>query len=237
MDMQGAADVMKGSGIIIEALAWPLLAAYVTYMCLPSIIKIVRSKEFTIKVGDLEISVQQASDEIKGHLKDLHEQMATLRAQMPQTPSLNTISETAVQIAKPERRPRILWVTGKFEYHAYELANIRDCADVDTVTSTSEAIVKLKSRRYDAVISGMSRAEKDEINPTAGLTLIEEARAIKFEEPIYIFCSAENVRAYGNEAMAKGAQGATASTVQLYEWLKGMACQTSMQEKVEAGVE
>ncbi len=94
-------------------------------------------------------------------------------------------------------------------------------------TTTSEAIGKLKTHAlaFDAIISNMSRVEQGMRHPTAGISLTVEARALGFKGPIYIFCSPENVTAYGAEAVKQGAGGATASPVQLFEWLKA-ACMT-----------
>jgi CheY-like chemotaxis protein len=124
----------------------------------------------------------------------------------------------------------VLWVAGAFEHHAYELANLREHANIETATSTSDAIVKLKARTIaiDAVISGMSRTEHGVHDPTAGITLTSEARALGYKGPIYIFCTADNVKAHGAEAMRTGAQGVTASPVQLFEWLRKTACMTSV---------
>ena len=240
MDMKSMADVIKSVADVIEALskwAWPILAAYVAYKCLPTVIKVAKSRAFTIKVGDMEISVQEASEQIREHIKDLQDQVATLRLQIPQTPTLNTITEDTAHVVTesiPQRRIHLLWVAGMFEYHAYGLANLREYADVETATSTTEAIVKLKARAsaFDAVISGMSRVEEGVRNPTAGITLTEEARALGYTGPIYIFCSPDNAKAHGAEVMRKGAQGATASTVQLFEWIKKTACYTNVTDGI-----
>jgi len=209
---------------------------YVAYKCLPTLVKLARSRSFTVKVGEMEISVQDASEQIRVDIGDLQEQVAVLRLQIPQAPAVNTVTKQAAPIAADhilQRRLHVLWVTGAFEYHAYELANIREYADVETATSTNDAIVKLKAgiSAIDAVISGMSRIEQGARNPTAGVTLTSEARALGYKGPIYIFCSSDNVKAHGVEAIEKGAQGATASPVQLFEWLKKTACMISVADK------
>jgi CheY-like chemotaxis protein len=217
---------------LIEALskwAWPVFVAFVAIRLFPYLIEIIKSRPFKLKVGDLEVSVQEASEQLRKQVGDLQEQMAAIRVHYPQIPLVNSVMKDGSAVeANPykEFRPRVLWVTGSFNNHAYELANIREHADVETVKSTNEAINKLRAHMhlFNAVISGMSREEEGEQNYTAGISLISKAREIGYEGPIYIFCSEENVRAHGKEAVNMGAEGVTSSPVQVFEWLRKVSC-------------
>jgi hypothetical protein len=62
---------MKELASVIEALgklAWPILAAIITYKFLPILTAIVKSRSFTVKVGEMEVSVQEASEQIRGDM-------------------------------------------------------------------------------------------------------------------------------------------------------------------------
>jgi hypothetical protein len=69
------AEVLKA----LTSLAWPLLVAVVLWHLMPSIKKLIESRAFTLKVAGLEITAQEATDQIKSQLQDLKDQMISLR--------------------------------------------------------------------------------------------------------------------------------------------------------------
>ena len=59
----------------IADLAWPILAATILLFLLPTIIKILKSRGVTIKYGNMELSVQDASDQLRRQIEDMQDRI------------------------------------------------------------------------------------------------------------------------------------------------------------------
>ncbi len=75
----------SGSDLVnlITGLAWPALVGTVVVLLLPSIRNVIQSRSFTVKAGGMEISVQQASDQLSSRLDDVREQLLNLEPGSP----------------------------------------------------------------------------------------------------------------------------------------------------------
>ena len=115
----------------------------------------------------------------------------------------------------------MLWVDDHPSNNAYEMAALKDRdVDVDTATSTDEAVDVLKpGSDYDAVVTDMGRREGGREHPEAGIELIKKLRRARVDVPVVVYASAEAVATYGHEATELGAFGATASPTELLELL------------------
>lgn len=118
--------------------------------------------------------------------------------------------ETAAQ-----RRPRaktILWVddhpeNNTLERHALESLGLRFVLS----TSTEDALDRVKSVAFDAVISDMGRPP----DPRAGYTLLDKLRAAQYEVPFIIYAGSRAPQ-HVAEAKRHGALGATNSPQELF---------------------
>lgn len=217
---------MEALGAVLDALAalaWPLLAAVVLLKLYPSFKRIVESRGFAVKVGDMEVTVQEASEQFRAQLEDLQAKVSELRtAVFPGTaPGSNAgPAGVAPPSAAPARPRRILWVDDQPSNNAFEIATLREAGvAVLEALSTSDALRALGSQAVDLVITDMGREEAGTYRPDAGLELIRAARAAAVAVPIYVYTTSRNVRRYREEAVAAGGQGATASAVELFEML------------------
>lgn len=108
--------------------------------------------------------------------------------------------------------PSILWVddnpsNNTYAANAFEAVGIR----VEVALSTREALEKLESRPFDAIISDMGRRE----GPREGYILLDALRSRGDQTPFYIHAGSslpEHVR----EAREHGAQGCTGDAQALF---------------------
>jgi hypothetical protein len=63
----------------LAELAWPILAAVVLFGLLPPLRKVLQSRGVTIKYGQMESSVQDASDQLRKQVEDLQNQFRALQ--------------------------------------------------------------------------------------------------------------------------------------------------------------
>lgn len=207
---------------LLEALApfaWPLIAAVVLWRVFPLVKEIVKSRAFTIKVGSMEISVQEATEQLRASLEDLQKKVEELRAQRGHKTTLAAPSASAAPAIAPRR---VVWVDDRPENNALEIARLRDDGvEVIEVTSTEDAVRILVDRRLAvrAVISDMVRREGNAPNRKAGLELIQQLRSAGLSVPIFVYGSARALEQTRDQVLAVGGSGATASSVELFEML------------------
>jgi CheY-like chemotaxis protein len=208
----------------LSKLAWPILVAVILWKLYPSIRGIIDSRGFTVKVGEMEVTVQEASDQLRTQVEDLQEKVSGLRLQVEGAQAATGLT-LAAEPREPEPKPikRVLWVDDNPENNAFEIAKLRD-DDLQVVqaTSTDEAMGILLSGRLevDAIVSDMGRRERGKNQPEAGLTLIQEARGADIQVPIFVYASPRAVARYRDEIREAGGSGATASPIELFELIR-----------------
>ena len=67
----------------ISKLAWPLLAAALLWKLYPVLRKVFESRSFAIKVAGIDVSVQDASEQLAKQIQELQDQFLNLRQQFP----------------------------------------------------------------------------------------------------------------------------------------------------------
>jgi CheY-like chemotaxis protein len=212
----------------IQALAdliWPVLAGVVLLALLPTIIQVVKSRAFTIKYANFELSVQDSTEQLRKQIEDLQDQVRALSGQ----PGLSTPAprrETLSTLAKgqaPAQGPRaILWVDDRPANNAFEIAKLqRDGLEISTAESTQAALALLESRAEPPalIVSDMGRREGLLVKRTAGLELIREVRSRGLNLPIYIYAGPEAVEKYTQQVLQAGGNGITASPLQLFQFI------------------
>jgi len=209
---------------IIEALGsllWPLLLAVVVFRVvthLPGLMadlrEALRTRAFKVKVGGAELSVEEATEQLRRQVTDLQTQMAAQLAE--RSPAKAAAAGAAPQAYQD--RPTILWVDDRPEGNALELAKLRDDGvEVLQAKSTAEAMDVLTLRRgVQAIVTDLGRVEGGEYRPHAGLALMRQLREAGFEQPVLVYTSARGVARDREDAVAAGAAMVTASPTELF---------------------
>ncbi len=196
----------------LSKVAWPILTLVVVWRVYPMLSQIMQSRAFAIKVGDMEISVQEASNQLSKQIQDLQDKVAVLEGRI--VPASTPIADGA---------QTVLWVDDHPDNNAYEIAALREQGTkVITVKSTEEAIQTLSSQWVSAIISDMGRQENGRFNKTAGLELARRVREIASDTPVYFYTTSQARRTFAKEIDDNGAQ-ATSSPVELMAFLKNRA--------------
>ncbi|HEX4222479.1 MAG TPA: response regulator, partial [Pseudonocardiaceae bacterium] len=136
-----------------------------------------------------------------------------------------TVPRQADPLSKPiDRRPAptgLLWVDDHPEHSAVQIDLLqRHQVMVHTARSTDEALESLRRRRYEMVISGMTREENGKSIPNAGLELVRAIRMLDQETPIAIYSNGQPAGMYGPMAQDAGANVLTGSWFELAEELR-----------------
>ena len=107
------AEVLKA----LTSLAWPLLVAVVLWRLMPSIRKRIESRAFTVKIAGLEITAQEATEQIRSQLQDLKEQVISLRKASGE--GINAIPKPSMN---DQISTTILWVDDNRNNNAIEIS-------------------------------------------------------------------------------------------------------------------
>jgi CheY-like chemotaxis protein len=181
----------------------------------------------TIKVGDQEVPVQNATDQLRAELDDLQSKVIDLlkwqAALVTSDPSTRDheqdVKEPISDIAPVAPRPkRILWVDDVPANNAYLVQRLRNQGvAVTLVTSTDEGLrIFQESGPFTAVITDMGRQENNEYRPTAGLELSKRLRELDAHVPVLAYTSARSVRSLSENTLRDGGITlATSSPVEL----------------------
>jgi CheY-like chemotaxis protein len=230
---------------IIEAigsLLWPLLAAVVLIRVVPHIPGVVadlrramRARAFTVKIGGVELSVEEATEQLRRQVTDLQTHMAAQlaepgepgppdraepapadRAGPPPSPGAGP---TGVQApAADQGRPTVLWVDDDPDASTLELAKLRDDGvEVLLARSTAEAMDVLSLRRgVRAIVTDLGRAEDGEFRSHAGLALLRQLHEAEQDQPVLVYTSDRRVELDRQDALDAGATVVTASPIELF---------------------
>ncbi|MFJ6000263.1 response regulator [Streptomyces sp. NPDC092370] len=211
---------MKEASALIEALtglAWPLFASVVVWRLFPLIKGLVGRGNFTVRVGDAELTVQQFSDQLVETTADIQQRLTAVSA-----------GDGPQEASEPAERPprllrRVLWVDDQPANNAYETAQLQALGvEVVHATSTQEGVRALHRARpaFDAVISDMGRSEVAGYNTDAGLDLIREIRTFDDATPVFVYASAKTL-ARTDEIATAGGNGVAWSPMKLFDLLHG----------------
>jgi hypothetical protein len=175
---QAHQDSAMTAARIIEALGsllWPLLLAVVVFRVVPhlpglfaDLREALRTRAFKVNVGGVELSVEEAAEQLRRQVTDLQTQMAAQLAERspPRAPGA-AAPGSAPQAWAYEDRPTVLWVDDRPEGNALELAKLRDDGvEVLQAKSTAEAMDVLALRRgVQAIVTDLGRVEGGEYRP------------------------------------------------------------------------
>jgi CheY-like chemotaxis protein len=228
MDLRISPELPK----LIEALtglAWPVLAIILIWKIFPSLRKVIESRQFTIKIGGMEVSAQQASENLALQVDDLQKKVSELRAALDDRKISAAVqphdnAEESMNLAPPvfvTVARRILWVDDQPKNNVFEIAKLgKEGIEVVEVTSTADAMRLVISGRepFGLVISDMGRYEEGEYRAKAGLLLIQNIRRAGLQDlPIIVYSSGRNLQRTRDEVRQAGGNAATASPLELFE--------------------
>jgi CheY-like chemotaxis protein len=240
---------MTAAARIIEALGsllWPLLLAVVVWRVAPhlpgllaDLREALRTRAFKVKIGGAELSVEEATEQLRKQVSDLQTQMAAQLAERrqlpergpPRSPGAAPAPGAAPHAWADQERPTVLWVDDRPEGNALELAKLRDDGvEVLQARSTAEAMDVLALRRgVQAIVTDLGRLEGGDYRPHAGLELLQQLREAGFGQPVAVYTSARGVARDRDDALAAGAATVTASPTELFaalpELLRAAAAQ------------
>jgi CheY-like chemotaxis protein len=223
---------------IIEAigsLLWPLLVAVLLIRVIPHIPGVVsdlrramRTRAFTVKIGGAELSVEEATEQLRRQVTDLQTHMAIQLAERgeagPPTPAgppgapgpVGT--EAAAGAAGDQGRPTLLWVDDNPDANTLELAKLRDDGvEILLARSTAEAMDVLSLRRgVGAIVTDMGRTEDGEFRSHAGLALLRQLHDAEQSQPVLVYTSARRVELDRQDAIDAGATTVTSSPTELF---------------------
>lgn len=204
----------------LSTLLWPVIAAIALWLLVPALKEAIRTGNITVKVGDKEVTIQKASEQIATQLNDVTSKVAILWQKTM------TEAETAALNVAPQDRgyPRsILWVDDTPENNAFYVEILRQNGiDVAQAVTTDEAVRQFDARRppFEAVITDLGRREGGRRQPTAGLTLARQIRERNPQVPVLVFTTPDAVREFRDRVKEAGATGVTASGVELLRLLQ-----------------
>ena len=228
---------------IIEAigsLLWPLLVAVLLIRVIPHIPGVVadlrramRTRAFTVKIGGVELSVEEAAEQLRRQITDLQTHMADQLAERPPAgpagppgppSSPGAEADTAAAPAADQGRPTVLWVDDNPEANTLELAKLRDDGvEVLIARSTAEAMDVLSLRRgVGAIVTDMGRTEDGEFRSHAGLALLRQLHEAEQSQPVLVYTSTRRVELDRQDALDAGATTVTSSPTELFAALRGV---------------
>jgi CheY-like chemotaxis protein len=220
---------------IIEAvgsLLWPLLVAVLLIRILPHVPGVVadlrralRTRAFTVKVAGAELTMEEATEQLRRQVADLQTHMAIQLAERddaapvppPAPPSAAGAGEAEAAGPPAPGRPTLLWVDDHPDDHALELAKLRDDGiEVLLARSTAEALDVLSLRRgVQAVVTDLARSEDGEFRAHAGLALLRQLKEAEHDQPVLVYTEAARAELDRRDALDAGAALVTASPVEL----------------------
>jgi len=217
---------------IIEAigsLLWPLLVAVILIRVLPHVPSLVaelrramRTRAFTVKIGGAELTVEEATEQLRRQVADLQTHLAAQLADRADAGPADAGVDGAAGPAGDRGRPTVLWVDDHPGDHTLELAKLRDDG-VETLLarSTAEAMDVLSLRRgVRAVVTDLGRTEDGEFRATAGLALLRQLKEAEQDQPVVVYTSAPRVELDRQDALDAGAATVTASPLELFAALR-----------------
>lgn len=216
-----AVDITTDVVDLLTGLAWPVVAGVVLWRLLPAIRGVLASRGFTISAGGMQISVQQASENLTERIEDLREQLSALKETVDgdgardATGAASPIAEGLPGLAA------VLWIDDFPENNAFEVDALRrKNVRVLQGRSTAEGLRLLDSHpETSAVITDMGRTEDGHADDEAGIELTTRVRERDPELPVLVYASAPAVARTRAKALDAGATFVTSSATELLEAL------------------
>ncbi len=238
---------MEGISTLINSVAtilWPLIVIVILIIFRKSVRALIdsaRGRKFQVKIGDMELSMDELSQQQSIMIKDLQTRVNALQRKLD-AQAVEPVKAAKEEPAKPMLEPiaekdapevesyayenldldddisSILWVDDKPTNNALLIDALQNLGiEVSIAENTQAAIEHFKHGSFDCIISDSCRRENGQLNNCqAGIELASLIRELDEEVPVYIYTDKVD------EALKQKAQdaGATAVTSSPSELLK-----------------
>ncbi|MCF6277407.1 MAG: response regulator [Anaerolineales bacterium] len=241
---------MENIATVIDSIAtilWPLIVIIILFSFRKNIRSLIKSSEtrkFTVKIGEMELSMDELSKQQGDMIKDLQTRVNELQRELDSRQSAPVTDDIAVAAAEEGRTadkaatapdkptPKsvaldidddisdILWVDDHPRNNAFLIDSLKyNGITVSTAEDTQEALDRFKRGSFDCVISDSCRYEGKEFNNChAGFELASQIREIDQDIPIYIYTDKVNEK-MKQKARSVGATAVTSSPSELLKML------------------
>jgi CheY-like chemotaxis protein len=188
-DMKELGALLNG----IAAVIWPLIAAWTVHILHPYLRALLSRDKVTIKIGEMELSAEQAGVSLSKQIIELQERMAKLERNVKEDDW-----RVAASIKTPPRK--ILWVDDNPENNAIPIQKLIQDGDlVVKARSTSEGLEIATASNFDLIISDMGRTENGNYVPDAGLLLLRALRDSNIPTPLIFLTTRGNIQNFGGQ--------------------------------------
>jgi len=242
---------MENIATIIESIAtilWPIIVIIILFSFrqnIQSLIKSSETRKFQVKIGDMEISMDELSQQQAMMIKDLQTRVNDIQRQLEgeapkDTPKaiVSDVSPPAAAEIREKRIPEetteahyekidldddissILWVDDHPKNNALLIASLQKSGIlVSSAMNTKEAVERFKRGSFDCVISDTCRHEERELNNCqAGIELASLIREEDSDVPIYLYTDKVDFK-MKRKAEEAGATAVTSSPSELLKLL------------------
>lgn len=239
---------MENFSKLIESTAtilWPIIVIIILVSFrknIQALIKSGKSRKFSVKIGDMEVNMDELSKQQGEMIKDLQSRINTIQKEM------DAIKEPAVKAEGQSELPTteavaadagatafgldvdtdpfdddissILWVDDNPVNNAFLINSLKyQGVEVTNALTTQEGLDRFNRSSFDCIITDISRMEGSPVtNKQAGFELIQAIREKNKDIPIYIYTGKVDER-LKQKAEDVGATGLTTSPSELLQML------------------
>lgn len=205
---------------LVGAIIWPAVAVIAVLKLEPSLRGFFSSLgDLSLKAPGFEVSAKKTQAEVAAALGAA----GAVRFEGAATPEVKARDATAAaelvaetvtpKVIRRASRARVLWVDDRpanniLERHALEALGVQ----FDLATSTDQALEKLKSQQFDAVISDMGRPP----DQSAGYTLLDAMRLTGDRTPFIVYAGSRSPQ-HQAEVKRRGGLGCTNRPDELFQ--------------------
>ena len=221
--MESLPDLLRA----VATLLWPLIVIILLFAFrdgIRTIIDSARTRKFSVKVGEMEVSMEEYNRQQSELIKDLQNQIVEIKKAMDEGRKAagekpqGAVPDYSIQ---PPPRRTVLWVGDHAIGNAVMLQNLSDMGlDVTSVTSSREGLSRLRAGGFDKVVTDMHHPNGVNASSPAGIELVKSIRAMSEEIPVYIFTTPKQAEQMFDAASDAGANQITGSPTILLALLK-----------------
>jgi CheY-like chemotaxis protein len=223
--MENLPDLLRA----IASLLWPVIVIILLFAFrdgIQSIIESARSRKFTVKVGEMEVSMEEYNRQQNELIKDLQNQVVELQKAVAEIrppragePKAALIPDYSVEARARSRS--VLWVGDHPARNAVMIQNLVDAGfEVTTASSSREGLSKLRAASFEKVVTDLDHPDGATPGGIPGIELVKAIRQMNDDIPIYIFTSPRKAEQMFDAAGDAGANQITASPTILLALLR-----------------
>lgn len=216
--MEYLSEILKA----IAALLWPVMVILVLFWFrkdVRGVIDSARSRKFSVKVGEMELSMDEYSKQQNDLIRDLQTQVAAMQKSLEDGKAKKKKPATAGESAPSTRS--ILWVDDHPKNNAVLIQNLTESEiRVTTAATNEEALSLIRAMKFDKIVTDLRHPKNGSVIDTAGLDLVKVIREMDIHIPVYIYTSPSKVEELIDAAQEADANQITGSATILLALLK-----------------